>query len=237
MVTRLGKCGRKKNDERANRNMIALKFSKRGREAFNVLCLGAHSDDIEIGCGATVLKFLEDYGEISVYWVVFTANGERRKEAEKSANLFLAKASRNEINIKNFKESFFPYIGGEIKEYFEKLKKGISPDIIFTHYRHDLHQDHRLISQLTWNTFRDHLILEYEIPKYDGDLGSPNFFVHLEEPICHKKIKYIIGSFRTQKDNRWFTEDTFKSILRIRGIESNAPEKYAEAFHCRKMVF
>ena len=124
----------------------------------------------------------------------------------------------------------------EIKEYFEQLKQEFSPDLIFTHYRDDLHQDHRLISDLTWNTFRNHLILEYEIPKYDGDLGSPNFFVHLDESICHKKIQYILNSFKTQAEKHWFTEDTFLSVLRLRGIESNAPGKYAEAFFCRKMV-
>ena len=216
--------------------MIAFKFYQRGRNAFNVLCMGAHSDDIEIGCGGTVLRLLEEYREINVYWVVFAANAERRKEAEKSANLFLAKASRKEIIVKSFRESFFPYNGDKIKEYFESLKKEFNPDIVFAHYRHDLHQDHRLISELTWNTFRNHLILEYEIPKFDGDLGSPNFFVHLEESICNKKTKFILEGFKTQLENHWFMEDTFKSIMRLRGMESNAPEKYAEAFYCRKMV-
>ena len=201
-----------------------------------VLCLGAHSDDIEIGSGGTLLRLLHEYDRLFAYWVVFAANAERRAEAEKSANLFLAKASKKEIIVKKFKESFFPYTGDKIKEYFESLKHEFSPDIIFTHYRNDLHQDHRLISELTWNTFRDHLILEYEIPKYDGDLGSPNLLVHLSASLCEEKIDYILKSFQTQKGNHWFGKETFYSILRLRGIESNASEKYAEGFYCRKMI-
>lgn len=232
----LGKYGREENDERAGQQMISLKFSQGKREALNILCLGAHSDDIEIGCGGSVLRMLGEYGGLHVWWVVFAANGDRRKEAEQSGHLFLAGASRKEIVVKNFRESFFPYTGEEIKEYFESLRHEFSPDIVFSHYRQDLHQDHRLISELTWNTFRDHLILEYEIPKYDGDLGSPNFFVHLDEPICRRKIKYILTEFSSQKDNHWFSEDSFLAISRLRGIESNAPDKYAEAFYCRKVV-
>ena len=217
--------------------MIAFKFYQRGRNALNVLCMGAHSDDIEIGCGGTVLRVLEEYKEISVYWVVFSANDERRKEAEKGAKYFLAKASRKKIIVKSFRESFFPYNGDKIKEYFELLKKEFNPDIVFTHYRGDLHQDHRLINELTWNTYRNHLILEYEIPKFDGDLGSPNFFVHLDKADCRRKITKILSYYRSQLDKKWFTQDTFWSILRLRGIESNAPGKYAEAFYCRKMIW
>jgi len=148
----------------------------------------------------------------------------------------LANAKRKKIIIKSFNESFFPYVGGEIKNFFEKLKKQVSPNIIFTHYRNDLHQDHRVVSELTWNTYRDRLILEYEVIKYDGDLGTPNFFVHLDEAICQKKIRLIMGSFKSQPKRDWFTADAFLSILRIRGIESKAPEKYAEGFYCRKLV-
>jgi len=235
-VKRRGKCGGKENDGRANRNMLALKFSQKEKKPLTLLCLGAHSDDIEIGCGGSVLRIFEEYPEISVYWVVFSANTKRRKEAKESANLFLAKASRREIVIKNFKESFFPYEGEEIKGFFEALKKKISPDIIFTHYRNDLHQDHRLISELTWNSYRDHLILEYEVIKYDGDLGAPNFFVHLDDEICGKKIDFLMDSFKTQANRDWFTPDTFLSMLRIRGVESRAPERYAEGFYCRKII-
>lgn len=201
-----------------------------------MLCLGAHSDDIEIGCGGTVLWLLSEYGSVDVYWVVFGASGKRNGEAAASANKFLVDADKKKIIIKNFKESFFPYNGAEIKNLFEKLKMRISPDIIFTHHAHDLHQDHRLISELTWNTYRDHLILEYEVIKYDGDLGRPNFFVHLSDETCRRKIEFLMESFKTQANKDWFTPDTFLSILRIRGVESRAPEKYAEGFYCRKLV-
>jgi len=213
--------------------MLRLNFN---HSIGNVLCLGAHCDDIEIGCGGTILKLMENYQNIIFHWIVFSSDSQRAREASESARLYLAHARERNIVIKNFRDGFFPFIGMEIKEYFELLKQEFSPDLIFTHYRDDLHQDHRLISDLTWNTFRDHLILEYEIPKYDGDLGAPNLFVHLDESICHKKTQYILNSFKTQAEKHWFTEDTFLSVLRLRGIESNAPGKYAEAFFCRKMV-
>ncbi len=204
-----------------------------------VLCLGAHSDDIEIGCGGTILKLLEIYPDLRVVWVIFSATASRKEEAIASAKTFLSsvKPENIDIYIEGFRDGFFPYIGGEIKEYFEQLKPKINPDLIFTHYRDDRHQDHRLISDLTWNTWRNHLILEYEIPKYDGDLGQPNFFVHLNKSICHKKIKYLIEHFETQANKHWFEEETFSSMLRLRGLESNAPDRYAEAFYCRKIVF
>jgi LmbE family N-acetylglucosaminyl deacetylase len=202
-----------------------------------ILVLGAHADDIEIGCGGTILRLLEENPATDVYWVVMGATGPRRTEAIQSANLFLANAQRKEIVVKEFRDGYFPYIGTEIKDFFEELKRKYLPDLILTHYRGDLHQDHRLVSELTWNTFRNHLILEYEIVKYDGDLGAPNFFVHLPESIAHKKIQTIVGCFNSQRGKSWFTEDVFSSILRLRGVESNAPEKYAEAYYCRKIVY
>jgi LmbE family N-acetylglucosaminyl deacetylase len=214
--------------------MLQVNF---GDSLQQVLCLGAHSDDIEIGCGGTILKLSEMYPHLSVYWVVFGASGQREEEAIASANSFLQPLSQKQIIVKGFRDGFFPYIGSEIKEYFEQLKQIVNPDLILTHYRHDLHQDHRLISELTWNTFRHHLIWEYEIPKYDGDLGSPNFFVHLSESICQTKIAYLLKHFGTQRSRTWFTEDTFLSILRLRGVESNSPQRYAEGFYCRKLVF
>ena len=215
-----------------------LKFKlKEKNDLIYILCLGSHSDDIEIGCGGTILRLLETYPNIVCYWVVFSSNPQREREAYESASKFLKNAKAKDIIIKNFRDGFFPFTGIEIKECFEQLKQDFQPDMVFTHYRNDLHQDHRLISELTWNTFRNHLILEYEIPKYDGDLGCPNFFVQLDELICHEKINYIIESFKSQKGKQWFTEETFLSILRLRGIESNAPNKYAEAFYCRKAVF
>src|SRR5437762_4134354 len=217
--------------------MLNVSFARRDRSDFRLLCVGAHSDDIEIGCGGTILRLLEENPEVGVRWVVLGAAEQRVNEAVESANLFLANARRKEIVIKEFRDGYFPYIGAEIKDFFEELKRKYSPDLILTHYRNDLHQDHRLVSELTWNTFRSHLILEYEIVKYDGDLGIPNFFVHLTESVVIKKIETIKECFKTQKDKNWFSEDAFSSVMRLRGIESNAPEKYAEGYYSRKMVY
>jgi LmbE family N-acetylglucosaminyl deacetylase len=199
-----------------------------------VLCLGAHSDDIEIGCGGTILKLIEVFPEIQFHWVVFGAIGSRQAEAIASAHTFLKGAAHKTVEVKGFRDGFFPYIGAEIKDAFEQLKQQVVPDLILTHYRQDLHQDHQLIANLTWNTFRQHLILEYEIPKYDGDLGSPNMFVHLDESLQQRKITYLMEHFATQANKHWFTEETFRSLLRLRGIESN--HQYAEAFYCRKFI-
>jgi len=217
--------------------MLKLEFSVSKDQPLKFLCLGAHSDDIEVGCGGTILNLIERYGSSVFYWVVLSSDEKREREAKDSAKAFLAGAEEKIVIVKKFRDGFFPYIGNEIKEYFEELKQSFSPDIIFTHYRNDLHQDHRTISELTWNTFRDHLILEYEIPKYDGDLGAPNVFDHLDESISRRKIQYILKNFKTQAENQWFTEETFQAILRLRGIESNSPTKYAEAFYCRKILF
>jgi LmbE family N-acetylglucosaminyl deacetylase len=211
--------------------LLKLSIDQNNNSVYKILCLGAHCDDIEIGCGGTILKLIENYSNIVFYWVVFSSNEQRAKEAIKSANNFLKGAKVENIIVNKFRNGFFPYIGAEIKEYFEQLKQEISPDLIFTHYRHDLHQDHRLISDLTWNTFRNHLILEYEIPKYDGDLGSPNFFVHLDESVCRRKVHHLLDAFETERQKQWFTEDTFLSIMRLRGVESNSPDKYSEAFY------
>lgn len=204
--------------------------------ACRVLCVGAHSDDIEIGCGGTILQLIQRHPRLEFCWVVCSANLERECEARKSADLFLKGARRKTIVLKNFRESFFPYVASEIKEFFEELK-AFSPDLIFTHYSRDMHQDHRTICKLTWNTFRNQSIWEYEIPKYDGDLRSPNCFVALDEDTCKRKIQYITKTFQSQSDKHWFTADTFQGIMRLRGIESDSPEKYAEAFHCRKILF
>ena len=216
--------------------MLKFQSAIEKNKPLKLLCIGAHSDDIEIGCGGTILRLLSEYADAEVHWVVVGSSGQRDAEAVVSANKCLADAKKKQILIKHFKESFFPYLGGEIKIFFEKLKKKVSPDIIFTHYRHDLHQDHRLISELTWNTYRDHFILEYEIIKYDGDLGVPNLYVHLNEAICQQKVGLIMESFGSQVGKDWFTADAFFSILRIRGVESKAPGKYAEGFYCRKLV-
>jgi LmbE family N-acetylglucosaminyl deacetylase len=214
-----------------------LQVVLRKNEPLKLLFLGAHSDDIEIGCGGTAIRILKEYPDCEVDWVVFSSNRERAEEARCSAALFLKNSGRRNILIKEFRDGFFPYIGAEIKSCFEELKKIVSPDLIFTHNRNDLHQDHRLISELTWNTFRNHLILEYEIVKYDGDIGAPNVFFNLDKNQAEQKIKFLMEAFKSQGKREWFTEDAFTSIMRIRGIESNAAEKFAEAFYCRKIVF
>lgn len=215
--------------------MLKVRFHD-GSQKLNILCLGAHPDDIEIGCGGIILRLIEEVPEAQFYWAVFSGDEKRGKEAWESAKIFLKKVKAKKIDVQNFRESYFPFVGAKIKDYFEKLKNEFSPDVVFTHYGNDAHQDHRLISNLTWNTFRDHFILEYEVPKYDGDLGTPNLYVHLNESDVKRKIKNICDIFKTQKEKQWFTEETFRSILRIRGIESNSPSKYAEAFYCHKIV-
>lgn len=216
--------------------MLKLLLPNNGRP-LAILCLGAHSDDLEIGCGGSILRLLAETANVQVHWVVFSAREARGAEAKESAELFLAQAGQKKIVPTTFTDGFFPYHGDQVKEFFEALKQEISPDLIFTHYRHDLHQDHRLICELTWNTFRNHLILEYEIPKYDGDLGAPNFFIHLDESICRKKIEHLMTAFKSQTTKQWFTEDLFWSLLRLRGMEANATERFAEAFYCRKIAF
>ena len=208
------------------------------KSPLKILCLGSHCDDIEIGCGGTLLKLIQSRrGNVMVHWVVFSSTPERENEAIRSAQAFLKGIKRKTVVIRHFEDSFFPYDGGEIKKYMQKLSRDFSPDLIFTHCRNDLHQDHRLISELTWNAFRDHWILEYEVPKYDGDLGSPNLFVPLKQRICYNKIDYVVRYFKSQRKREWFTKETFLSLHRLRGIECNSVSGYAEAFYCRKVVF
>jgi LmbE family N-acetylglucosaminyl deacetylase len=217
--------------------MLPLVFNQNHKPGYNLLCIGAHCDDIEIGCGGTILKLIQEYTISSVKWVVFTSNEIRAAEAKESASHFLQDVQTKEVTIHQHKDGFLPYLGYEIKSNFEDLKKDFVPDIILTHYRNDRHQDHRLISDLTWNTFRNHFILEYEIPKYDGDLGNPNFFVPLSAALVDKKVDILLQSFSTQASKHWFDRETFVSLMRIRGIESASDTKYAEAFHARKISF
>ena len=215
-------------------NMLNISFDTSPK---SILCLGAHSDDIEIGCGATLLRLIEEYEDVCIKWVVFSGNETRTLETKNSMDLFLQGLKTKDVEFKGFKDGFFPYDGKGIKLVFEELKNRVSPDIIFTHYRHDLHQDHRIISELTWNTFRNHLILEYEIPKYDGDMGSPNLFVHVNKEQCDKKVQFLMAAFESQRNKHWFTKELFQSILRIRGMESCSSSNLAEAFYCRKLCF
>jgi LmbE family N-acetylglucosaminyl deacetylase len=217
--------------------MTPLKLEVSHPRPLRLLCLGAHSDDIEIGCGGTLIRLLTEHPNCEVVWAVFSANAERAREAEKSAGIYLNGVDKKTIIIKEFRDSYFPYVGGAIKDSFKELVGLIHPDLIFTPHRNDLHQDHRLISELTWNMFRDHLILEYEILKYDGDLGSPNMFMVLEENACKEKVRRLMDCFESQKaHNSWFDEESFKALMRIRGVEANSPTKYAEAFYCRKLT-
>jgi LmbE family N-acetylglucosaminyl deacetylase len=201
-----------------------------------VLCLGAHSDDIEIGCGGTILRLIEAYPGLEIRWVVLSGDERRAHEARCSASLFLADVTCVNVTVRAFRDGFFPYIGDEIKEFFEELKAEPAPDVIFTHSRADLHQDHRVVAELTWNTFRDHFILEYEIPKYDGGLATPNVFVPIDDDTRSRKIAYLMRAFGSQRDKQWFSEDTFAGLMRLRGIECASPVGCAEGFVATKMV-
>jgi LmbE family N-acetylglucosaminyl deacetylase len=216
--------------------MLRPAIGKPRKFARRVLCLGAHCDDIEIGCGGTILRLLREEPGCEVHWQVFSSTPVRKREAAKSAALFLNGVKSKRLVVRSFRDSYFPSLHARIKVDFERLKKEFSPDLVLTHYRHDLHQDHRLISELTWNTFRSHLILEYEIPKYDGDLGTPNFFVGLDRETCERKAKYICESFASQRTKQWFSAETFLALQRLRGVESNTLGGFAEGFHCRKLV-
>jgi LmbE family N-acetylglucosaminyl deacetylase len=215
--------------------MLHLNLGKQTNAELTVLCLGAHCDDIEIGCGGTLLHLKALFPRLRFHWVVFSATGARSKEAAKAAELFTAGCEK-QIVFKNFRDGFLPYSGAEVKESFEELKGQLNPDLILTHWCGDAHQDHRLLSELTWNTFRNHLILEYEIPKYDGDMGRPNVFVPLEAPFYENKVDNLFAAFESQRTKRWFDRETFLGLMRIRGMESNSPSGYAEAFHARKLV-
>lgn len=200
----------------------------------SILCLGAHSDDIEIGCGGTVLRLTESNPGLAVHWVVFSATGERGREAEAAAARFLAGAGSKAVELHQFRDGFFPSEYAKIKTYFEELKGRVQPDLVLTHTRADLHQDHRIVCELTWNTFRDHLVLEYEVPKWDGDLGAPNFFVRLEEGHARAKVAILMECFATQSGKRWFDEETFVGLMRLRGMECSAVSRRAEAFYAHK---
>jgi LmbE family N-acetylglucosaminyl deacetylase len=212
--------------------VIALPIDRLTR----VLCLGAHSDDIEIGCGGTILRLLESNPALEMRWVVFSGEPDRAAEARSSAEAFLGHGTNVLVEVETFRERYFPYVAAELKERFDAFGSGAAPDLVFTHYRDDLHQDHRLLSELTYQAFRDQPILEYEIPKQDGDLGRPNVYVPLEPSHVERKVATILDSFATQRTKLWFSEETFRALMRLRGVEANAASGYAEAFHCRKLT-
>jgi len=212
--------------------MLPLTFDKAG--GLNILCLGAHCDDIEIGCGGTLLKLIKKYSIMQVVWVVITSTPARASEAKKSAEYFLSDVKSKQVIVKDFIDTILPQQLLGVKQFFEEIKLSFKPDIILTHCRHDLHQDHRLVNELTWNTYRDCFILEYEIQKYDGDLGHPGFFVPLDEEIVRSKVNALMEYYPTQSGKHWFDQDTFRALMRIRGLECAA--RYAEAFYVRKSV-
>jgi LmbE family N-acetylglucosaminyl deacetylase len=214
--------------------VIPLQLPPADGRALEVLVVGAHADDIEIGCGGTVLQLAASGFPLHVTWVVLAAHGVREREAAASAAAFLKDVERTTVVLKAFRDGFFPWSGAEVKEVFEDLKRQVAPDLVIVPRRDDAHQDHRLVAELTWNTFRDHLVLEYEIPKYDGDLGRPNLFVPLSAALCERKVELLLEQFPSQRDRRWFTPDTFWALLRLRGVECNSPSGFAEGFHSRK---
>jgi LmbE family N-acetylglucosaminyl deacetylase len=215
-----------------------MKLSLEARSGpLRLLALGAHADDIEIGCGGTILRLAAEQPELEITWVVFCSTPERAREATASAESFLAGVRRRRVVVKSFRDGFLPYAGAQVKEEFEALKGEVAPDLILTHYREDRHQDHRLISELTWNTWRHHLVLEYEIPKYDGDFGTPNLFAALPAALLERKIELLMKAFPTQSGKPWFAPDLFRAVARVRGMECIAPEGVAEAFYARKAVF
>jgi LmbE family N-acetylglucosaminyl deacetylase len=216
--------------------MYTFEISAKATSPLRILCLGAHSDDIEIGCGGFILQLLQRHRNVHLDWVVFSAHGRREREARRSASLFTRGARRQRVLISQFRDGFFPYQGAAIKEIFESLKGDPPPDLVLTHYRDDRHQDHRVVSELAWNTFRNHFVLEYEIPKYDGDFGIPNLFVPLDRSVCRRKVAYLRRTFGTQRAKHWFTDETFTGLMRLRGMECRAANGYAEAFYARKTV-
>lgn len=215
--------------------MKALQFATTGQK-LSVLYLGAHSDDIEIGAGATLLSLIARGISLDVHWCVLSGAGEREKEARASAADFLKGVTKSQIEVLSYPDGFFPERGEALKAWFEALKLRISPDIIFTHYRDDAHQDHRQVSRLTWNTFRDHCILEYEIPKWDGDMNQPNLYMPIPAAVLTRKIELLNTHFGSQRSKQWFDAETFLGLARLRGMECRAPERYAEAFFARKLA-
>jgi len=215
--------------------MLQFPLSSGEQPVRRVLALGAHADDIEIGCGAALLALSRANPGVEVTWVVFAASGERADEARRSAETFLASAGNADVVVHGFRDGYLPHVGAELKDVFEELKTRVEPDLVFTHTRHDLHQDHRAVCELTWNTWRRHLVLEYEIPKYDGDFGAPNVFVPVSRELAVEKARTVVEAFPSQQVKHWFDEELLLGVMRLRGMEAASESGYAEAFTCRKL--
>jgi LmbE family N-acetylglucosaminyl deacetylase len=215
--------------------MQGLRLAGTGDRPLRVLCLGAHCDDIEIGCGGTILTLARRDPGLVVDWVVLSGDGERAGEAQRSADAFLSGVAARRLTVEAFRDGYLPYQGERLKEYFESLKRRGDPDLVFTPYRNDWHQDHRAVAELAWSTFRDHVILEYETPKYDPEPdAAPNLLVPLEDDIAETKVKHLLDAYASQAHRPWFTRDVFLGALRLRGIQARA--RFAEAFYARKLV-
>ena len=200
--------------------MLGLIPNLDSERPLRVLCLGAHSDDIEIGCGASLLQLFAGGRSLEIRWVVFSGNRSRAEEASGSADFWLNAVASKKIDLHGYRDGFFPSEWAAIKEIFEDLNATFEPDLIFTHFRDDLHQDHQVINQLTWNTFRNHFILEYEIPKYDGDMKSPDFYIPVTEKSAKAKAAALMEYFGSQNTKHWFCEELFLGLMRIRGMEA-----------------
>jgi len=216
--------------------VLGLSLARDPERPLRVLAVGAHPDDIEIGCGGTILRLVAEHPGLAVHWLVLSGAGGRAEEAADSAAAFTEGAGETRVAVERFRDGFFPYEGAAVKERFERLKDEVEPDLILTHRLEDRHQDHRLVAELAWNTFRGHLILEFEIPKYDGDLGQPNLYVPLEPDVGQRKVELLRKCFPSQAGRSWFSDDTFWALLRLRGVESGGPARFAEAFTARKLV-
>jgi len=216
--------------------MLRLAPQLSSRAPLRLLCIGAHSDDLEIGCGATVMTWLADRRKAEVTWVVLSAQGARATEAQRSAHALLSRASARTLVVADFRDGFLPSQYAEVKSLFEDLKRKVDPDVVLTHWLQDRHQDHRLAAELTWNTWRNHLVLEYEIPKYEGDLAPPNAYVPVSGAVARRKVDHLRRHFSSQKRKDWFVAENFFGLMRLRGMESRSPSGFAEAFHARKLV-
>ena len=216
--------------------MSAIALGSGAGRISRVLCLGAHSDDIEIGCGGTVLELRRRRPRVEFRWVIFSAAGVRAREARESARRFLGAGSEDAVKLFGFRDGFFPAQFGEIKDALERVAREFHPDLVLTHTRDDRHQDHRVLSDLTWNTFRRHLVLEYEVPKWDGDLGRPNCYVPLPAAVARRKARLLMQGFGSQRSKDWFSEETFLGLMRLRGVECRAKGGYAESFMARKIA-
>jgi LmbE family N-acetylglucosaminyl deacetylase len=216
--------------------MLALGLRPPAGGGYELLCIGAHSDDLEIGCAGTLLRLLDEHPVARVTWLVCSGHEARAEEAQRAAALVVGGRAELRLVQGTFRDGFFPHHAAEVKDVFERVKREARPDIVLTHFREDRHQDHRLLSDLTYQTFRDHLILEYEIFKVDGDLGNPNVYVALDREVVERKLRLLQECFGTQRDKRWFDDEVFRGLMRLRGVEAGAPSGYAEAFYARKLV-